>query len=113
MLLQSEMAKSIAANVKPPDLCQIESEIAQLRQTECLSTEQETEIIKMELDVLKGYCDKLSNIQEENDQLKRECESLKQKLFNQEENLRSSKGNLSKIIISRFCNIYIHTIQSR
>lgn len=75
------MAKAIISCLKPPDLTKLEEDIAKLRQQECVTPEQETEIIKMELEVLKCYCDKLSNIQEENEQLKREIDDLKCKIY--------------------------------
>lgn len=71
------MARAIVSHTIPPELDALEAEIMKMRTVGELSAEQETEIIKRELDVLKRYCDKLSNIQEENEQLKRELEHMK------------------------------------
>lgn len=75
------MAKAITTN-KPAELQKLEQEIAMMRDKGNLTPEQETEIIKKELEVLKRYCDKLSNIQEENDKLKLDNQQLKQYLKN-------------------------------
>lgn len=72
------MAKHIKSTAKPPDLDALEAEISTMREN--ATPEQETEIIKKELECLKKYCDKLSNIQQENEELKREIEYLKKQL---------------------------------
>lgn len=72
------MAQHIRCNAKASDLDELEAEITSMRENG--NPDQETEIIKKELECLKKYCDKLSNIQQENDELKREIEYLKKQL---------------------------------
>lgn len=72
------MAKHIKSHTKPGELENLELEIARMREN--ATPEQETEIIKKELEIVKKYCDKLSNIQQENEELKREIEFLKNQL---------------------------------
>ncbi|GLV37899.1 hypothetical protein CBL_06399 [Carabus blaptoides fortunei] len=73
------LAKSVISS-KVPGINELETEINMLRESGNLTPEQETEIIKKELQLLKKYCDQLSNIQEENEQLKKQCEFMKREL---------------------------------
>lgn len=56
----------------------LECEIERLKSSKTCTPEQETDIIRKELNVLKKYCAKLSTIQAENIQLKRQMGSLSQ-----------------------------------